>query len=91
MSHSDQSADTGPAGDSGFHQDEGVDLRFKTLWQFGHPSEKSPTVLVLAVDGLPAIPSAEHIIPAVRNVKILYFRAIRQRSRSLPQLSQGVV
>ena len=29
------------------HQNEGVDLRSKTLWQFGHQSEKSPTILVL--------------------------------------------
>jgi len=50
------------------HHHEGVNLLPKTPGQFGHQTQKSPTFVVGAVKGLPAISQAHDVVPPVGNV-----------------------
>jgi hypothetical protein len=62
------------------HQDKGVNLGPQPLRQFRNQSEEHPAIIVPAKEGLPAVPTAHHMIPTINNVDA-------QRSGHLASLS----
>jgi len=50
------------------HQHERMHLGAKPLRQFGHQPEERPAIVVPPEEGLPAVPTARHVIPTIDNM-----------------------